>query len=110
MTDRLVLAISELVEALREAARAEAAAVPRAPDRLLSIDQAAGALSLGRSLIYGEIAAGRLASLKVGRRRLIPAEAIANYIRSQSAAAVVSPVGPVHGATPGRGHRKPDAA
>ncbi len=85
VSDRLALAVSELVEALREAARVEAAAVPRAPDRLYSIDQAAASLNLGRSLIYAEIAAGRLASLKVGRRRLIAATSIADYIERATA-------------------------
>ncbi len=80
MTDRLVVAVTELIEALRETVRAEAAAAPRAPDRLLDIDSAAAALSCGRSLIYGLIASGRLRSVKVGRRRLVPAEAVAEFI------------------------------
>ena len=85
MTDRLADAISELIEALRETVRAEADAAPRAPDRLLSIDEAAAALNLGRSLLYSEIQAGRLRSCKVGRRRLIPAAAIAAYVVERSA-------------------------
>jgi excisionase family DNA binding protein len=56
------------------------AAGPAAPDRLYGVDQAAEALSLGRSLVYQEIANGRLRSLKVNRRRLIPASAITAYI------------------------------
>ncbi len=80
MTDRLALAISELIEALRETVRAEAAAAPRAPDRLLSVDEAASALGLGRSLLYAELGAGRLRSVKCGRRRLIPAEAVTEFI------------------------------
>lgn len=85
MTDRLSLAVAELVEALRETVRAEADAAPRAPDRLYDIDAAAAALCLGRSLLYGEIAAGRLRSIKVGRRRLIPADAIAEFIQGRVA-------------------------
>lgn len=85
MSDRLIAAITELVEAIAEAARLEAATGPATPDRLLDIDSAAAALSLGRSLIYAEIAAGRLRSVKVNRRRLIPAGAIADYIRERSA-------------------------
>jgi excisionase family DNA binding protein len=80
MSDRLILAVTELVEALREELRTEAEASPRAPDRLLSIDEASAALSLGRSLLYSEIAAGRLRTVKVGRRRLVPAAAITDYI------------------------------
>ncbi len=87
MSDRLALAITELVDALREAVRAEAAAVPRAPDRLYDIGAASAALSLGRSLIYSELAAGRLHSVKCGRRRLIPAGAITAYIADRAAEA-----------------------
>ncbi len=83
--DRLAAALAELVEALRESVRAEADAAPRAPDRLLSIDEAAAMLRLGRSLVYSEIAAGRLHTIKVGRRRLIPAASIAAYIAERAA-------------------------
>lgn len=77
MSDRLAAAVIELVEALREELRAEAEAGPRAPDRLLSVGDAATALGVGRSSVYAEIATGRLRSVKVGRRRLVPASAIA---------------------------------
>lgn len=82
MTDRLSLALAELAEALREELRAEAAADPRAPDRLLSIDEAARTLGIGRSRLYDEIGSGRLRSLSVGRRRLVPSGAIAEYIEA----------------------------
>ena len=85
MTDRLTLALAELVEALREELRAEAAASPRAPDRLLSVDEAATMLGLGRSALYGELQGGHLRSIKVGRRRLVPAAAIADYIAERAA-------------------------
>lgn len=85
MTDRLALAVTELIEAIRETVRAEADAAPRAPDRLLDVDEAAAALGIGRSLVYQEIAVGNLRSLKVGRRRLIAAEAIADYIAERAA-------------------------
>jgi excisionase family DNA binding protein len=85
MTDRLALALSELVEALREELRTEAEVGPRAPDRLLSIDEAGAALSLGRSLLYSEIGAGRLRSIRVGRRRLVPSDAIRAYISERGA-------------------------
>ena len=83
MTDRLAAALAELAEAIRAEVVAEAA--PVAPERLLDVASAAAALSLGRSLIYSEIAAGRLGSIKVGRRRLIPAGAIAAYIAERAA-------------------------
>lgn len=84
MTDRLALAVSELIEALRETVRAEADAAPRAPDRLLSVDEAAAMLGQGRSRIYQEIAAGRLRSCKAGRRRLVSSSAITAYIDERS--------------------------
>jgi excisionase family DNA binding protein len=37
-------------------------------------------LSLGRSLLYAEIQAGRIRTVKIGRRRLVPAAAIREYI------------------------------
>lgn len=85
MTARLTAALSELVEALREELRAEAG--PPAPDRLLDIEEAAATLGLGRTSVYGEMSAGRLRSIRVGRRRLIPAAAVAEYIAERRAAA-----------------------
>ena len=41
-----------------------------------SIQEAAKATSLARSTIYNHIAAGRLRSIRVGGRRLIPADAL----------------------------------
>lgn len=77
MTDRLAAALVELVEAIR----AEVAAVSAAPvpDRLLSIEEAADVLGLGRTATYAEIAGGRLRTLKIGRRRLVPSSALAAY-------------------------------
>jgi excisionase family DNA binding protein len=80
VTARLDAAIRELSEALAESVRAEAAAVPAAPDRLLSVDEAATMLGIGRSALYGELGAGRLASLKIGRRRVVSASAVRDFI------------------------------
>jgi excisionase family DNA binding protein len=80
-------ATEALATAILAAVRAEAAVSEGAPDRLLSIDDAAAALSIGRSALYDELAAGRLRSVKVGRRRLIPAGAIGQYIEQASARA-----------------------
>lgn len=82
MTDRLAAAVAELVAALQEAAQADAPAP--GPDRLLSVDETAAALGFGRSVLYSEIGAGRIRTVKVGRRRLIPAEAIGAYIADRS--------------------------
>jgi excisionase family DNA binding protein len=79
MSARLEAALHELAEALRDEMRAEA--VPAgSPDRLLSVAEAASALGIGRSRLYDEIAAARVRSVKVGRRRLVPSGAIADYI------------------------------
>lgn len=74
------VAVDDLVAALLEAVREEAQPVGPAPERLLSVPEAAKALGLGRSATYEELGAGRLASFKVGRRRLVPASAIAAYV------------------------------
>jgi excisionase family DNA binding protein len=52
---------------------------PESGDRLLSIDEAADRLGIGRTALYGEITAGRCRSIKVGRRRLVPASAVSDY-------------------------------
>jgi excisionase family DNA binding protein len=78
MSDRLAVALAELVEALRDEVRADAVS-PDAPDRLLSVDEAAALLGIGRSMLYDLIAAQRIRSLRVGRRRLIPSGAIADF-------------------------------
>jgi excisionase family DNA binding protein len=48
--------------------------------RLYPVKEAMILLSLGRTSIYEQIRSGRLRSVKEGRRRLIPASAIADYI------------------------------
>ncbi|MEU7157351.1 helix-turn-helix domain-containing protein [Streptomyces chrestomyceticus] len=43
-------------------------------------EEAATALGIGRSLVYEEIRLGRLRTVRIGRRRLIPREYIAQYV------------------------------
>jgi len=82
MSEQLEAAIRQLVDALREELVVTAA--PDAPERLLTVDDARAALGgIARSTIYVEIAEGRLRSLSVGRRRLIPSGAIAAYIANR---------------------------
>ena len=52
------------------------------PERLLDIRATSEALSVGRSKVYAEIAAGRLRSLHIGDRRLVPTSAIREYIEA----------------------------
>ena len=81
----LQAAVDELGAARLAAGRAEVAPVPGASDRLLSIDEAARTLGIGRTVLYDELTNGRLRSFKVGRRRLIPASAIDAYIEVRAA-------------------------
>ena len=83
MSDRLHAAVMELVEALRDEIAVEARPSEREPDRLLSMEQAAQALGIGRTALYSEIGAGRIRSVKVGRRRLVPSSAISEVASGQ---------------------------
>lgn len=48
--------------------------------------EAAGArLGLGRTTTYAEVASGRLRSFRVGKRRLVPASALVEYIADRMA-------------------------
>ena len=47
---------------------------------LYSVDEATDQLSLSKSQMYELIRSGRLVTVKVGRRRLVPATAIAAYV------------------------------
>jgi excisionase family DNA binding protein len=80
---RLEAALAELAAAIRE--EVGAATIAPGPDRLLSIDEAAAALGLGRTRLYAEIQGGRLRVIHVGRRVLVPAAAIAAYITDRQA-------------------------
>ena len=83
MNDRLATAVTELVAALRDEIATERCPTQREPDRLLSIEQAARALGIGRTALYSEIGAGRIRSVKVGRRRLVPSSAITEVASGQ---------------------------
>jgi excisionase family DNA binding protein len=48
--------------------------------RLYRIAEAARLLSLGRTVIYEQIRAGRLRSIQQGRARLISSQAISDYV------------------------------
>ena|SRR5688572_2503219 len=76
MTARLQAALAELADAISDEVRAELADRIGGPPELLSISQAARHLGIGRTATYDAIGRGELRSLKVGRRRLIPADAL----------------------------------
>ncbi|GIL25711.1 helix-turn-helix domain-containing protein [Actinocatenispora comari] len=50
------------------------------PPHLLRVEDAARLLGVGRSTAYDLIAGGLLRSVKIGRRRLVPREAITETI------------------------------
>lgn len=56
------------------------------PVRMLSVQEAAGELGISRSLIYELFTSGALRSVKIGRRRLVPREAIEAFITGLPAA------------------------
>jgi excisionase family DNA binding protein len=47
---------------------------------LLTVDEAARRLRLGRTLVYRLISSGELESVTVGRLRRVPAECLAEYV------------------------------
>jgi excisionase family DNA binding protein len=79
-------ATDALAAAILAAVRAEAVSNEAGPEQLLSIDRAAVLAGVGRTSIYAAIGAGRLRSVKVGRRRLVPASAIAELATVEQAA------------------------
>ncbi|MER5912078.1 excisionase family DNA-binding protein [Streptomyces sp. NPDC001982] len=50
------------------------------PQRLLRVETVAQLLDLARSTVYEEIRLGRLRTVRIGRRRLIPAEYVDEYV------------------------------
>ena len=57
------------------------------PAVLYSVDEAAVALRLSKSVLYELIWSGRLRTVKAGRRRLVPVGALAEYVASLEAGA-----------------------
>lgn len=81
---RLETAILEFVEALREVVGTTVAS-PDEPERLLDVDEARRMLGgIARSTLYQLIDRNEIRSLTIGRRRLIPSSAIAEYVRRYS--------------------------
>jgi excisionase family DNA binding protein len=48
---------------------------------LLTVEEAAEALALGRTKVYELLDAGALRSIKIGRARRIPVEALHEFVR-----------------------------
>ena len=57
------------------------------PRLLLRVDEAGHRLNLGRTVMYELIRSGRLRSVKVGKLRLIPSSALAEFVDQLGGAA-----------------------
>ena len=55
------------------------------PKLLLTIEEAARALSLSRSLLYDLLMSNQIVSIKIGRARRIPVAALMAYVQQQIA-------------------------
>ena len=53
---------------------------PDVPAVLYRVEEAAMALRLSRSAVYELIRSGRLRTVKAGRRRLVPVEALTEFV------------------------------
>ena len=51
---------------------------------LITVEEAARRLGIGRTLTYGLVMSGELRSFKIGGRRLVVAESVDDYIRRRS--------------------------
>ena len=56
--------------------------VERPKKRALSVNEFCYQFSIGRSLAYSEISSGRLHSISIGRKRLIPSDAAEAWFSS----------------------------
>ncbi len=82
---RMEAALAELAAAIRAEVRDELGKRADGPPELLSIRSAAVRLGIGRTATYDAIGRGELRSVKVGRRRLIPADALAELTQRGTA-------------------------
>ena len=62
-------------------------AVPKVPKVLLTIEEAAEAMSLGRTFVYELVMRNDIQSVKVGRKRRIPTFALQDFVVRQLALA-----------------------
>jgi excisionase family DNA binding protein len=79
---------SRIVAVPRQATRSSAEAhngaqpVEYSSHLLLTVEQAAQKLNVGRSTLYGLLQSGRLKSVTVGRLRRVPAAALSEFVES----------------------------
>ena len=53
---------------------------PDDPADLLSVEEAARRLRIGRTTMYSLISAGQIETVTIGRRRLVPPECVTAYV------------------------------
>ena len=63
--------------------------LPKAEKLGYSVAEACAALSLGKTSLYAQIAAGRLEKARVGGRTIIPADSLKALLRSNGMATAV---------------------
>ncbi len=88
---RLRGALAELGDALLDAIRAEAEALEDTPPALLDIETAGRRLGVSRTTMYAALLdrPGGIRSFRIGRRRLVPADAVAEYAGNGKARAAL---------------------
>lgn len=77
-TDALAAALAQLLRAVQPAPATAAEVLPV----MLTIGEAATAMRVSRSLVYGLLRDGKVSGVKVGRRRLIAATEVERYLTS----------------------------
>jgi excisionase family DNA binding protein len=72
-------------------------AIPtQAPRLLLTVQEAADALGVGRSTMYGLILDGVVESVRIGRLRRVPADALPRYLDKLRAVSLSHAVNGAH--------------
>ena len=72
---------------------------------LVTVDEAARRLSVGRTFLYGLVMRGEIASLKLGRGRRIPVAALVRFVHEELEAQ--SPLEATDVATSAKGENRP---
>jgi excisionase family DNA binding protein len=81
----LATVLGRLAELMSDSRRSEPQPPRRMPDRvLLTVEEAAEQLGIGRTLMYKLIAHGEVESIRIGRLRRVPTSAIQDYARRLS--------------------------
>lgn len=55
---------------------------PRIPDVVLTVEEAASALRIGRTSMYALIRDGEIKTVKIGNLRRVPVDALSAYVTS----------------------------